>query len=105
MTYYNLLHDGHDGGIGTGTFVITGANTFHDFDIVASNRTVTFPAGATTTLTTFEADGLSSVAPLSLQGLHSWNSMSLSVPSGTVSTNYLNIRDSAATGGATFERD
>lgn len=85
------------------TLIITGANTFNDFkvDADAVPRTLTLPASTTTTSTTIELSG-------SLGNLLSINSSApgtqatLSQASGTVTGDFLSIKDSAATGGAAW---
>ena len=83
----------------TGTHTLTGANTFYNLTLNASN-TVTFPASTTQTISnTFSCAG-------TLGNLITINSSSvgtkatLSKASGTVSCDYMSITDSLAIGGA-----
>ncbi len=83
--------------------IITGANTFNNFtaDSSASARTLTMPASITNTATAFSLAG-SATGPLSIISSTPGTKATLSQSSGTVSGNYLTIKDSATTGGATF---
>lgn len=96
-TYNCTLNQG-----GAGTLTITGANTFND--ITNTNATasqITFPASTTTTVNAFTLSG-SSGNLVSLRSSTPGTRFTLSDPSGTVSVSFLNIQDSAATGGATW---
>jgi hypothetical protein len=96
-TYNCTLNQG-----GAGTLTITGANTFND--IANTNATasqITFPASTTTTVNAFTLSG-SSGNLVSLRSSTPGTRFTLSDPSGTVSVSFLNIQDSAATGGATW---
>ena len=95
-TYYNLTITGK-------VQRIAGNNTFNTIagNYIAGTRTISFVAGSTQTVSNFTVSGSSG----SLWTLNSaitgtrWN---LSKASGTVSVDYLSIRDSNATGGATW---
>ena len=96
-TYNCTLNQG-----GAGTLTITGANTFND--ITNTNATasqITFPASTTTTVNAFTLSG--SLGNLvSIRSSSSGTRFTLSKSSGTVSVSYVDIKDSNATGGATW---
>jgi len=97
-TYNCTLNQG-----GAGTLTITGANTFND--IANTNATasqITFPASTTNTFNNFSLSGTSGNL-ISLRSSTSGTRFTLSKSSGTVSVSYLDIKDSAATGGATWQ--
>jgi len=97
-TYNCTLNQG-----GAGTLTITGANTFND--ITNTNATasqITFPASTTTTVNAFTLSG-SSGNLVSIRSSTSGTRFTLSDASGTVSVSYLDIQDSNATGGATWQ--
>ncbi len=98
-TYYDITITG----VGTGAFVLTGANTFHTFTLNTNTaKTLTFPASATTTITgTFSVSGQSGQL-LTINSSLSGTAATLSKANGTVSCNYLSLQDSAATGGAVW---
>ena len=97
-TYNCTLNQG-----GAGTLTITGANTFND--ITNTNVTVsqiTFPASTTTTVNNFTLSG----TPGNLVSIRSSTpatQFTLSDASGIISVSNVNIEDSNATGGATWE--
>jgi hypothetical protein len=96
-TYNCTLNQG-----GAGTLTITGANTFNN--ITNTNATasqITFPASTTTTVNNFTLSGLAGNL-VSIRSSTSPTQFTLSKSSGAVSVSYLNIQDSAATGGATW---
>lgn len=98
-TYYNVWFAP---GAGTGKLAVTGTNTFNDFkDDGSAAHTLQFAAGVTQTLTSFTVSG--SVGNLiSLRSSSSGVQFTLSKPSGSVDRSYLDIKDSNATGGATW---
>ena len=88
---------------GAGTLTITGANTFND--IANTNATasqITFPASTTTTVNAFTLSG-SSGNLVSIRSSTPGTRFTLSDASGTVSVSFLDIQDSNATGGATWQ--
>ena len=86
----------------TGTLIITGANTFADIQTSPlTARTIQFPASTTQTLSAFSAKG-SSGHILSLTSSTPGTKATLSKASGLVSSDYLSLTDSAATGGAAW---
>lgn len=98
-TYNCTLNQG-----GAGTLTISGANTFND---ITNNygstgaTTITLPFGTTTTVSNFTASGTSGKL-LTLNSNNPGVRATLSKSSGTVNVTFLNIQDSAATGGATW---
>jgi len=97
FTYNCTLNQG-----GAGTLTITGANTFND--IANTNATasqITFPV-STTTVNNFTLSGTSGNL-VSIRSSTGGTRFTLSDASGTVSVSYLDIQDSAATGGATWQ--
>lgn len=95
-TYNNLSFTA----AGTGGLTITGANTFNVLTL-SGNRTITFPAGVTTTLSSLVASGAAG-ALLSFVSSSAGSAATLSDASGTNQVDYVSIKDSAATGGATW---
>ena len=96
-TYNCTLNQG-----GAGTLTNTGANTLNN--ITNTNATasqITFPASTTTTVNNFTLSG-SAGNLVSIRSSTSPTQFTLSKSSGAVSVSYLNIQDSAATGGATW---
>lgn len=98
---YNKLTIGGTTGISTLT-ITGGANTFTE---IASTKTVahtiTFPAATTTTVGDFTVAG-SSGNVVTINSSSAGSAATLSKSSGIVNVNYLSIRDSTATGGATW---
>jgi hypothetical protein len=99
LTYNNLTLSGAATG---NTFIITGANTFATLASSKTlNYTLTLPASTTTTVTTWSVTGVSG-GVATLNSSTAGTQATISQASGTVSVDYMNIRDSNATGGATF---
>ena len=97
-TYNCKLNQG-----GAGTLTITGTNTFND--ITNTNATasqITFPASTTTTVNAFTLSG-SAGNLVSIRSSTGGTRFTLSKSSGTISVSYLDIQDSNATGGATWQ--
>jgi hypothetical protein len=95
-TYNCTLNQG-----GLGTLTITGANTFSNITNTVQPAQITFPASTTNTFTSFSLSGTAGNL-ITLRSSSSGTRFTLSDPSGTVSVSYLDIQDSAATGGATW---
>jgi hypothetical protein len=97
LTYYNLNQGG------AGTLTISGNNTFNTISssVTTADTTVLFTVGSTQTVTNFNFTG---TAPFStiLQSPTSGSTFTLSKSSGTVNVTRCLIRDSIATGGATW---
>jgi hypothetical protein len=85
---------------GTGTLTISGANTFADITNTAIGN-ITFPASTTTSVSAFNVSG-NSTTRVQLRSSFTGAGFTLSKSSGTVSVDWLDIRDSFATGGATW---
>lgn len=88
----------------TGELDITGANTFTDINFSDSTnaRTLSFPASTTTTITgNFNVQGTSGKL-MSIISSTSGTAATISKVSGVVACNYLSVKDSAATGGASW---
>ena len=99
-TYNNITIGGTTG---TSTTTFTGSNTFNTF---ASTKTVahtiTFTAGTTTTVRNWTITGTSGNV-VTINSSTASTQATLSKSSGTISNlNYLSIKDSNATGGATW---
>ena len=94
-TYY-ILNQG-----GSGALTVTGANSFNDITATTRPSTVTLPSATTTTVSNFTLSGTAGNL-VTLNSSTAGTRATLSKSSGTVTTNYLSIQDSAATGGATW---
>jgi hypothetical protein len=95
LGYYNLNQGG------TGALTITGTNSFNDITASAYPSAITFTAGTTQTVSNFNVDGIDG-ALVTLQSSVVGTRFTLSKSSGTVAVQHLAIRDSEATGGATW---
>lgn len=84
----------------SGTATVSGSNTF-DVLSVPAGKTVRFAAGSTQTVTTLTANG-SVGNSITLESTSSGNTWSISKSSGTVVSQYVSLKDSIATGGATW---
>jgi hypothetical protein len=88
---------------GTGVTTISGSNTFNDLKI-SGGSIAAFTAGTTQTVTTFTS--LGSLGSLStIRSSSAGSAFTLSKSSGTVNVGYMSIKDSTATGGATWNAD
>ena len=94
-TYYNLEING------TAAVTIFGDNTFNTISNSTQPITINFAAGSTQTVTNFNVSGTAGNL-VTLQSTTSGTQFTLSKASGTVSRDYLSIKDSNATGGATW---
>jgi hypothetical protein len=95
VTYYNLNIGG------TGAVTLTGNNTFNTISNSTQPITIDFAAGSTQTVTNFNVSGTAGNL-VTLQSTTPGSQFTLSKASGTVSRDYLSIKDSAATGGAAW---
>ncbi len=87
---------------GTGAAAIIGANTFGTLERSnAAAVTLTLPASATTTVTTLVLVGTKGNL-LTVNSSSGGTAATVSVASGVVLGKYLSLKDSTATGGATF---
>jgi hypothetical protein len=86
---------------GAGAMTITGSNTFTTLANGVQPTTITFTAGTTTTVTNWNVSGTAGnlVTIISSTG---GSAHTLSKSTGTVSSDYLSISDSTATGGAVW---
>jgi hypothetical protein len=83
---------------GAGALTITGSNTFNNITNTTQPASILFTAGTTSTFTNFSLSG--TAGNLITIGSVTAASHTLSKASGTVSSNYLSISRSTATGGA-----
>lgn len=86
---------------GTGTLTISGSNTFDAIQNATQPVTFNFTSGTTTTVTNFNVSGISG-SLVTLKASSAGSQFTISKSSGTVSSNYLSVKDSAATGGASW---
>ena len=93
QTYYNLNI--------VNSIELTGNNTFNTISNSTQPITIDFAAGSTQTVTNFNVSGTAGNL-VTLQSTTPGSQFTLSKASGTVSRNYLSIKDSAATGGAAW---
>ena len=93
QTYYNLNI--------ANTIELTGNNTFNTISNSTQPITINFAAGSTQTVTNFNVSGTAGNL-VTLQSITPGSQFTLSKASGTVSRDYLSIKDSAATGGAAW---
>ena len=96
---YNILSQG-----GSGPMTIEGANTFADIQNpykTTGATSIIFTAGTTQTLSAFTASGESGRV-LTIESTSAGSAATLSKSSGTVTVEYCSIKDSTATGGATW---
>jgi hypothetical protein len=83
---------------GAGALTITGSNTFNDITNTVQPASILFTAGTTSTFTNFSLSG--TAGNLITVGSDTAASHTLSKASGTVSSDFLSISQSTATGGA-----
>lgn len=96
---YNIVSQG-----GAGALTISGANTFADIQNPYKTTGATalrFTAGTTTTVTNFTAAGEAGRV-LTIDTTSAGSAATLSKASGTVSVDYLSLKDSTATGSAVW---
>lgn len=89
---------------GAGVITVTGANTFADMQATTGSAGFILPASITTTVNAFSLSGTAGNV-ITLRSSSAGTRATLSKPSGTVTVSYLDIKDSAATGGATWRAD
>lgn len=95
LSYYNLNQGG------SGALVIYDSNSFNDVTASVRPSTVTLDSGTTQTVSNFTLSGTPGNL-VTLNSLTPGSPATLSKSSGTVSVNYLSIKDNTATGGATW---
>jgi hypothetical protein len=96
---YNILSQG-----GSGTLIITGANTFADIQNPYKTTGATiidFTSGVTQTVSAFTASGEAGRV-LTIESTVAASAATLSKASGSVTVAYCSIKDLTATGGATW---
>lgn len=100
---YNKLRYATTGS--AGALVITGSNTFAELIVsdTTTSKPLTFTAGTTTTISTaagWQVNGVSGALVVIASVTAATHT--ISIASGTVSSDYLSLTNSIATGGATF---
>ena len=86
---------------GAGTLTITGANTFNGITNTVQPTAFVFPSSTTQTVTNWNVSGTSGNL-VTITSSIAGTAATLSKSSGTVSSNYLSLKDSTATGGASW---
>jgi hypothetical protein len=86
---------------GAGAVNISGANTFTTIANGVQPTAFIFPSSTTTTVTNWNVSGTAGNL-VTITSSAAGTAATLSKASGTVSSNYLSLKDSAATGGATW---
>lgn len=97
-TYCNVWFAGAYGG----TLSITGSNTFGDFRSDPGLHVIEFVAGSTQSVATLTLGGTSAGARTTLKSDSNGSAWHLSCPGGEVACEWVLLRDSHASGGATF---
>jgi len=86
---------------GAGALTISGSNTFSNITNTTQPATITFTASTTNTFTSFSLSGTAGNL-ITINSTSAGTRATVSKASGTVSADYLSIKDSAAAGGATW---
>ena len=94
---YSTLNQG-----GAGALTIADSNSFADLTATTRPSTITFTAGTTQTFAAFTLSGTAGNL-VTINSTLAGTQATLSKSSGAVSVGYLSIRDSNATGGATWQ--
>ena len=97
LTFYNVAWTG----AGAGTRLITGSNTFNTFSVSGTTPTMNIASGSTQTVSTFTVNGTAGVLKI-IKSTVAGSRATLSKASGTVTSDYVSLKDSEATGGATW---
>jgi hypothetical protein len=97
LTFYNVAWTG----AGAGTRLITGSNTFNTFSVSGTTPTMNITSGTTQTVSTFTVNGSAGNVKI-IKSTTAGSRATLSKASGTVTSDYVSLQDSAATGGATW---
>jgi len=97
-TYYTVNMGGAGSTLTFGNY----SSTFNTISTSAQPVTIKFTSGTTQTVTNFTVSGTAGNL-ITLQSTTAGAQFTLSKASGTVSSNYLSIKDSNATGGATWD--
>lgn len=91
---------------GTANVTFADANTFTTFSTTSQGgRTYTFTAGTTTTVTNLTMNGTSTGSLLTIVSSSAGSAATISVAAGAVVSSFLSLKDSTATGGATFRAE
>lgn len=99
QTYHTILITGTN----TGEWSFSGNIICADFQLDNAPNTIGFITGSTLTCTTFTVNGTSSgLVTLKDSSLAAAGTWTLSIASGTITKDYLSLKNSIATGGATF---
>lgn len=87
----------------TGQLTMSDGNTFGTFSFsdTSNARTLKFTSSTTTTVTNWNVNGTSGKL-MTISASTSGTAATLSCASGTISSDYLSLKDSTATGGASF---
>jgi hypothetical protein len=96
-TFYNLRING---AASCGPVVFDGGHTFNTITL-DPNAHVKFAQGSTNTVTSFSATGTSGNV-ITIESTSAGSAATLSCASGTINCDYLSLKDSTATGGATW---
>jgi hypothetical protein len=86
---------------GAGNLTITGSNTFNDITNSVQPATILFTAGTTQTVSDFTLSG--TAGNLIIIDSTTASQFTLSKASGTVSVSFVDVRDSNATGGSSWQ--
>lgn len=89
-------------GSGTGEYTISGSNTYGMFKIDTSPNTVKFTNGTTQTVTDWQVNGNGSNSLITLKSTNDGSTWNLSKSSDSITSYFLSLRDSVASGGASF---
>ena len=95
LTYYKLNQGG------SGALIVSGSNTFNDITATVRPSTITLTVGTTQTVSNFSLQGTAGNL-VTLNTTSAGSAATLSKSTGTVTARYLSIKDSTATGGATW---
>ena len=96
-TYNNIKLSG----AGTGAFIIDGSNTFNKFEAITPPHTITFTSGTTQYISDWAVSGTAGNF-MTINASSVGTPATLSKASGVVSSDYLDLTDNTATGGATW---
>ncbi|MGE0574066.1 MAG: hypothetical protein AB7I59_18135 [Geminicoccaceae bacterium] len=86
----------------TGTLFVNGSNTFNDLKSDAGLHTIHFAGGSTQTVSTFTLGGTGGSAKTTLRSQADGASWNLVKATGSVVCDWVDLRDSHASGGASF---
>lgn len=90
------------GGSGTVTFTQTANLTINTFNATGGLKNISFTAGRTYNITNWNVNGVSG-GLVSIVSSSAGSAATISITAGTILSYYLSLRDSTATGGATFQ--